>query len=30
MKPHPFMRPAFNDNRAEINRILKRGITGKK
>ena len=26
-KPQPFMRPALDENRAEINRILKEGIT---
>ena len=28
MKPQPFMRPALNENREEIIRILKEGITG--
>ena len=28
MKPHPYMRPALNENREEIKRILKEGITG--
>lgn len=27
MKPHPFMRPALNENRTQIIRILKEGIT---
>ena len=27
MKPHPYMRPALYDNREEIKRILKDGIT---
>ena len=27
MAPHPFMRPALNENREEIKRILKEGIT---
>ena len=26
MHPHPFMRPALDENREEINRILKEGI----
>lgn len=26
MKPHPFLRPAFNENREEIKRILKKGL----
>lgn len=26
MKPHPFMRPALNENREQIKRILKGGI----
>lgn len=28
MKPHPFMRPALNEHRQEILRILKEGIKG--
>lgn len=28
MKPSPYMRPALNENREEIKRILKEGITG--
>ena len=28
MKPHPFMRPAIDENREEILRILREGITG--
>lgn len=28
MHPQPFMRPALNENRVEILRILKEGITG--
>ena len=28
-KPHPFLRPALNENRAQIKRILKEGITSK-
>lgn len=28
MKPHPYMRPALNENREEIKRVLKEGITG--
>jgi HK97 gp10 family phage protein len=27
MKPHPYMRPALDENREEIKRILKEGIT---
>ena len=27
MKPHPYMRPALNDNREQIKRILKEAIT---
>lgn len=27
MKPHPYMRPALNENREEIKRILKEGLT---
>ena len=27
MAPHPYMRPALNENREEIKRILKEGIT---
>ena len=30
MKPHPFMRPALNENRANIVKILAEGITKKK
>ena len=26
MKPHPYMRPALNENREEIKRILKEGL----
>lgn len=26
MKPHPFMRPAYNENRPQIKRILKEGM----
>ena len=28
MKPRPFLRPALDENREEIKRILKEGITG--
>jgi HK97 gp10 family phage protein len=28
MKPRPYLRPALNENREEIKRILKEGITG--
>jgi HK97 gp10 family phage protein len=28
MKPRPYMRPALDENREEIKRILKEGITG--
>lgn len=28
-KPQPFLRPALNENRAQIQRILKEGITSK-
>jgi HK97 gp10 family phage protein len=27
MKPHPYLRPALNDNREKITRILKEGLT---
>jgi HK97 gp10 family phage protein len=27
MKPHPYMRPALNENREEIKRILREGLT---
>ena len=27
MKPHPYMRPALDENREEIKRILKEGLT---
>lgn len=30
MKPHPFLRPAFNENREEIKRILSKGLVNGK
>lgn len=27
MKPHPYMRPALNENREQVKRILKEGLT---
>ena len=29
MKPHPFLRPAFNENREKIKEILQKGLVGK-